>query len=273
MTTHAITEKRNTGLMARMGQQYGVDPSKLTTTLKHTAFRQRDGEVSNEQLMALMIVADQHHLNPFTKEIYAFPDRSGIVPVVSVDGWAKIINDHPAFDGMEFSSEDTEDGKPYSCTCTIYRKDRSRPISVTEYFDEVVRPTGPWKSHPRRMLRHKTMIQAARLAFSFSGIYDPDEAESIHDARVVAGELHQVKDPEQYPQDRFEQNLPKWGSIIESGQKTSDEIIGMVESKATLTDKMKDQIRAFGQVGKRFVNEETGEIVDAEFTQEANDED
>jgi hypothetical protein len=35
-----------------------------------------------------------------------------------------------------------------------------------------------------RMLRHKALIQAARLAFGFSGIYDQDEAERIVSARV-----------------------------------------------------------------------------------------
>ena len=66
-----------------------------------------------------------------------------------------------------------------SCTCIIYRKDRSRPVKVTEFMDECKRGTGPWQSHPRRMLRHKAMIQCARLAFGYAGIYDQDEAERI----------------------------------------------------------------------------------------------
>ncbi len=36
-------------------------------------------------MAALMIVADQYGLNPFTREIFAFPDKqNGIVPVVGV---------------------------------------------------------------------------------------------------------------------------------------------------------------------------------------------
>ena len=93
--------------------------------------------------------------------------------MVGVDGWARIINDHPQFDGMEFD----QDGE--SCTCAIYRKDRSRPTRVTEFLAECKRDTAPWKSHPRRMMRHKAMIQAARLAFGYGGIYDQDEAERI----------------------------------------------------------------------------------------------
>ena len=149
----------------------GHNGAELIETLKATAFK---GQVTDAQMTALMVVANQYGLNPWTKEIYAFPDRqNGIVPVVGVDGWARIINDHPQFDGMDFE----QDGE--SCTCSIYRKDRSRPTRVTEFLAECKRDTAPWKSHPRRMMRHKAMIQAARLAFGYGGIYDQDEAERI----------------------------------------------------------------------------------------------
>lgn len=174
-------------LVAKMAGRYGVDPEKMMGTLKATAFK---GEVSNEQMMALLIVADQYGLNPWTKEIYAFPDRTGIVPVVSVDGWVRIINSHAQMDGVDF--EMAEDGS--SCTCTIHRKDRAHPTRVTEYLAEVDRQTAPWKSHKRRMLRHKTLIQCARIAFGFAGIFDEDEAERIVEAKVVEDDPVAQKD-------------------------------------------------------------------------------
>jgi phage recombination protein Bet len=148
----------------------------LYNVLKATAFK---GDVTDAQLSALLIVANQYGLNPWTKEIYAFPDKGAIVPVVGVDGWTRIINSNPMFDGMDFV-QDAE-----SCTCIIYRKDRGHPIKVTEWLSECIRipapgkPNGPWQSHPKRMLRHKSMIQCARLTFGFGGIYDSDEAERI----------------------------------------------------------------------------------------------
>ncbi len=67
----------------------GGDPAELLNTLKNTVFKAKDTVISNEQFSALLIVANQYKLNPFTKEIYAFPDKqNGIVPVVGVDGWA-----------------------------------------------------------------------------------------------------------------------------------------------------------------------------------------
>lgn len=152
------------------------DGSGLMETLKATAFK---GQVSDAQMTALMVVANQYGLNPWTKEIYAFPDRqNGIVPVVGVDGWSRIINSHPQFDGIDF--EQTAE----SCTCTIHRKDRGHPIRVTEYMVECARDVGPWKTHPYRMLRHKALIQCARLAFGFVGIFDQDEAERIVEAEA-----------------------------------------------------------------------------------------
>lgn len=152
-------------------------PAELVAVLKATAFK---GQVSDAQLMALLVVANQYGLNPWTKEIYAFPDKNnGIVPVVGVDGWSRIINSHLQFDGMEFA-EDAE-----WIECIIFRKDRSHPIRVREYMAECKRNgVGPWQSHPRRMLRHKSLIQCARLAFGFVGIYDQDEAE-----RIIEGEF------------------------------------------------------------------------------------
>lgn len=163
-----------------LAKQFNIqgDPEELVNTLKSTAFK---SNATDAQFNALLIVATQYGLNPFTNEIYAFPSKGGITPVVGVDGWSRIINANPQFDGMEF----IQDGQ--SCTCKIYRKDRAHPVSVTEFLDECKRDTTPWHSHPKRMLRHKAMIQAARLAFGFAGIYDEDEAERIRDAKNNVG--------------------------------------------------------------------------------------
>lgn len=171
MTTALTTLTSKLAATLDMGDGAG-----LIDTLKATAFK---GQVSDAQMTALLIVANQYGLNPWTKEIYAFPDKNnGIVPVVGVDGWSRIINSHPMFDGIDFE-QDAE-----SCTCIIHRKDRSHPIRITEFMVECKRPVGPWQSHPYRMLRHKALIQCARLAFGFVGIFDQDEAERIVEAEA-----------------------------------------------------------------------------------------
>lgn len=191
------------GLVERFAERLHVEPNKLLASLKSTVFRQRGGGApSNEQMLALLVVADQYGLNPLTRELYAFPDdQGGIVPVVSVDGWSRIINGNSDNDGVEFRfSEETvqldglERPMPDWCECVVHHKSRSHPTVVREFMDEVYRPPfvsyktgktirGPWQSHPRRMLRHKALIQAVRVAFGYGGIFDADEADRVIEAR------------------------------------------------------------------------------------------
>jgi phage recombination protein Bet len=200
------SEEKPSTLRARFAARYGIAEVEVFDILKATAFKVKDGEASDAQLTALMIVADQYKLNPFTKEIYAYPDKqNGIVPVVSLDGWTRIINEHPAFDGIQFAYapdmvanfEGLKKPLHEWVECVIYRKDRTHPIIIREYAEECYRPPfvgksqfnnggtyevpGPWQSHPRRMLRHKSQIQCARIAFGFAGLYDEDEAARIID--------------------------------------------------------------------------------------------
>ena len=196
----------------RLAESFGIegDAQEIVSVLKATAFRSDKGEVSDAQLAALLIVAGQYRLNPWTKEIYAFPDKkNGIVPVVGVDGWSRIINDHPQFDGMEFRVSENMVRMPGAnvdahewMECIIYRKDRSRPTVVREYLDEVYREpfkgqygvvAGPWQTHTKRFHRHKTSIQSARLAFGFGGIFDQDEAERIVEGQPAAKHMGMVE--------------------------------------------------------------------------------
>lgn len=166
--------------MAVLASRLQCDPKKLFETLKATVFK----GATDEEMMTLTVVANEYRLNPLTKELYAFPAKSGgIVPVVSVDGWTNLMNSHPMMDGFEHSFEHDEAGKLVSCTAIIYRKDRSHPVKVTEYLSECRRSTEPWKME-HRMLRHKALIQCARVAFGFSGIHDEDEARDIQVAKV-----------------------------------------------------------------------------------------
>lgn len=174
------TSARQLSVIGDMADRFGMDKRAFEATLMATVMPSHGKDVSQEQVAAFLLVAKKYALNPFTKEIYAFPAKGGgIQPIVSIDGWLKIINDHPQFDGMEFDDKFDGEEALTAVTCRIFRKDRGRPVEVTEYMAECKRPTEPWQKWPARMLRHKAAIQAARYAFGFSGIMEPDEAERM----------------------------------------------------------------------------------------------
>ncbi len=189
----AITPPPKQSLVRQFAAKMGVDADKLMSTLKDTAFKQpyKEGkpgpEVTDAQMLALLVVANEYGLNPFLKEIYAFPTKGGgIAPMVSIDGWIRIVNSRPEFKSSVFAyPPDDTPPDDYYVECTIERHDRSAPMVIREYYRECARDTDPWKSHPRRMTRHKAFIQCARMAFGYGGIYDPDEAERIADAMAI----------------------------------------------------------------------------------------
>jgi hypothetical protein len=118
-------------------------------------------------LLALLRIARQYHLDPLKEEVaLALFDDCHWQAYITIEGYSKLLNNHPAFDGITFNqSEEITNGIPIWMECTIYRKDRSRPIVVREYFEEVKGDQVVWQKMPRRMLRHRVMQQCARLAF------------------------------------------------------------------------------------------------------------
>lgn len=171
-------------LLTKFGQVLSVsaNPAELKRTLTKMVFKRED--VNDEQIMAFLMVANEYNLNPFLKEIYAYPDKGGnLTPLVGYDGWIKIINENPNFSGIE-TKENFSNNEIFSCTCTIWRKDRNNPITITEYLSECFQPNSQaWQKYKIRMLRNKAIIQCARLAFGYSGIYDEDEAQRISESQ------------------------------------------------------------------------------------------
>src|SRR5713226_5092165 len=82
-------------LVELFADRYGIAPDRLLHVLASTAFSTGKGEPppTIEEMQALLVVANEYHLNPFTREIYAFRNKrtGGIVPIVGVDGWIRIV--------------------------------------------------------------------------------------------------------------------------------------------------------------------------------------
>lgn len=191
MTIQDVTPRTNQSLVDEYGAEQGLNGAGVYQALAQTIFP-KPGDATLERVNALLIVARQYNLSPWTREIYAFPAKGkGIVPIVSVDGWMKLVNGHPDCEGIELSvAMESDDKTPISATCRIHRKGWKVPTEITEYVHEVRRNTEPWRQQPVRMIRHRAFIQAARLAFGFGGIYEADEAARF--ASDTTGEVRET---------------------------------------------------------------------------------
>ena len=160
-------------IVSTVGERYGMQARAFMIALRETVIPK---EATDGQVAAFLVVCNEYKLNPLTKEIYAFLAKGGnVVPMVSVDGWINLMNSHPAMNGIEFEDIMGQDGKLAAIEATIWRKDRTKPVKVIEYMSECKRDTDPWKRTGSRMLRHRALIQCARYAFGFSGIYAADD--------------------------------------------------------------------------------------------------
>jgi hypothetical protein len=111
-------------------------------------------------------------LNPFAKEIYVMRNKHGqVCTIVGVDGWVKIVNRVPHFDGFEQIEEWSEDRKELVCVETrIHSKTRRFPAIYRGYAKEYMSVGGFVKdAMPWHMLRLFSLRHACRLFTPIGG--------------------------------------------------------------------------------------------------------
>lgn len=143
---------------------------------------------------------------------------------------------------LNFEFQGDGDARAVVVTGTI--RGESQPRTVTVRLSEVKTENGTWQKQPDQQLCYAgARVWARRHAPEVMlGVYTPDER---FDEPPPEQTHYSTRDsePEPYPDDAFEQNLPKWRELVESGRKTPEEIIAKAETKGPLTDEQKRQIR------------------------------
>jgi hypothetical protein len=129
------------------------------------------------------MLISKYDLDPFTDEIAIHQYEDGHWQAfITIDGWTKLINSHPAFRGISFTeSSELANGVPTWMGCAIYRNDRVVPIEVKEHLCEIQTEHSIWKDMPRRMLRHRVIAQCARLAF---GVSVPERLKKLTPSKI-----------------------------------------------------------------------------------------
>lgn len=148
--------------LGKAAQLLALDPAELQLWLEpyHS--------VPAPVCLSLLRIITNHRLDPLLEEVSFVQHEQGHWQAsITINGWSKIANRCHHFAGIQFceSLEESDHEAPLWMECTIYRTDRTTPITVREYFSEVKKNTEIWQKMPRRMLRNRTFQQCARLAF------------------------------------------------------------------------------------------------------------
>lgn len=150
-------------LVAEVASALEVVSDELAHWVQHTS-------IPTDVMKTILITAKRLKLNLLLGHIaWEFNDENYWEVYIPIDGWIALIHREPSFQGITFSeSAHFEEGIPLWMECTIYRNNLAHPITVREYVAELKTDHPMWTQMPRRMLRHKTLQQCARLAFGIS---------------------------------------------------------------------------------------------------------
>ncbi len=143
------------------------DP-KLIETIKETVCK----GATPAQFRMFLEVCRGTGLNPFLKEIYFVPS---VGVMAARDGYLRVANQHPQFDGMETRVERDEKNIPIKAVCTVYRKDRSHPIICEAYYNEYRKPGNVWATYPSAMIAKVAEVLALKRSFAINGVATEEE--------------------------------------------------------------------------------------------------
>jgi len=154
-------------------------------------------DANKQEFEMFMHLAKQYQLDPFQKEIFFWKKKGRTNIMTSRDGYLKIANRNPNFDGMDSSAiypsdkfKKTDKGvkhhlnvksmnkKPIGAYAVVYRKDRSQPTTMVVPFKEYNKPGhNAWQNFPSAMIVKVAESMALKRAFSVSGLVSKEEIE------------------------------------------------------------------------------------------------
>ena len=145
------------------------DQAEIIAAIKQTVCR----GASDAQLRMFIEVCKSTGLNPWLKEIW-FVAEKGII-MAARDGYLRVANENPAFDGMDTKVERDERGVPIKAVCTVWRKDRNHPISCEAYYNEYNKNSPVWKQYPSAMISKVAEVLALKRSFAINGVVSEEE--------------------------------------------------------------------------------------------------
>ena len=188
-------------------------------------------------------------LNPATKEIWAIKAGGRLQLMTGINGFLKIANSHPAYDGMEVEYE--WDGKNLiAATVKVYRKDRRFPSVATAYMSEYGKQTPIWRQMPSIMLSKCAKSLAIREAFinELGGLYTQEEMPADYGAQRVevvnteTGEVHSMPTKQLRALDKAQakeakaefdaDEIPNWGPKAKTTYYDLSVLTGTTKTKA-----------------------------------------
>ena len=167
---------------------------------------------SDDEFEMFMHLAKEYGLDPFQKEIFFWKQKGRVTTMTSRDGYLKIANQHPAYEGMDsniiYPGDELEITKsdiklksdsisnmskdPIGAYAVVYRSDRKIPTKIRVPFREYFKANNykdNWKNYPSAMILKVAESMALKRAFSVSGLVSKEEMGQQEEIEVPEMEI------------------------------------------------------------------------------------
>ncbi len=149
------------------------DPA-LVNVIKQTVAK----GATDAQLAMFLQVCKRTGLDPFLKEIWYVAEK-GII-MAGRDGYLRVANEHPQFDGIETRVERDDKNVPVKAVCTVWRKDRSHPTICEAFYSEYKSGSPVWTKYPSAMIGKVAEVLALKRSFAINGVVSEEEMDSTN---------------------------------------------------------------------------------------------
>jgi hypothetical protein len=205
---------------------------------------------SHGDCFAIIIQAAQWGMNPFAVAQKTFL-VNGILGYEAQLVNA-VIQSSGAIQGR-FHYEFSGSGLDLSCRVGAVIQGES-DITWTEWLKSsqvIVKNSPLWKTNPKQQMGYLQVKNWARIYCpgALLGVYSEDELQS--DYLPLEKEVNSLPDPVEViarnycTDENFAEKSASWCKLIESGKKSADTIISMVETKYLFTDEQKEIIKSW----------------------------
>jgi phage recombination protein Bet len=148
------------------------DQREMVDAIKQTVCK----GATDAQLRMFIEVCRTTGLNPWLREVWFVAEKSMIM--AGRDGYLRVANEHPAFDGIETRVERDDKQIPIKAVCTVWRKDRTHPTICEAYFSEYKSASPVWTKYPSAMISKVAEVLALKRSFAINGVVSEEEMDA-----------------------------------------------------------------------------------------------
>ena len=164
--------QRTQSITATAASFLGVPPAKVCALLRNVWKTSKgEQELTDQEMFQGLSMIARFGLDPVAKEVYVTRSSKGLMTIIGIDGFVKILDRTDGYDGFEQELGWSQDGKALEWVETIiHSTKRTHPTRYKAFAEEYGKLSGiVAKSIPWHMLRLFSLRHATRLFTPIGG--------------------------------------------------------------------------------------------------------